>query len=117
MTEPKSNRDIVLTAINTICDHREAASRAQLVSMTGLKMQVVDEQVKVLKERGLIRMANAGFYVPVDQSPDRNVSTTSLPQGRLKVEIGDDLINLNPREAFNLAKQLAGLLLAFRSGM
>lgn len=117
MTDQKSNRDIVLTAINTICDHREAASRTQIVSMTALKMPVVDEQVRVLKEKGLIRMANAGFYVPVDQSPDRPVSTTSLPQGRLKVEVGDDLLNLNPREAFNLAKQLAGLLLAFRSGM
>ena len=117
MTDLKSNRDTVLAAINTICDHREAASRPMLVSMTGLRMQVVDEQVKVLKERGLIRMANAGFYIPVDQSPDRAVSTTSLPQGRLKVEVGDDLLNLNPREAFNLAKQLAGLLLAFRSGV
>lgn len=115
--QPRSNREAVLAAINTICDHREAASRAQIVSMTGVKMGIVDEHVKNLKDAGLIRMINPGFYCPVDQEPDRPVSTTNLPRGRLKIEVGDHLLDLNPREAFSLAKQLAGLLLAFRAGV
>lgn len=115
--QPKSNRESVLTAINMICDHREAASRAQIVTMTGVKMGIVDEHVKNLKDGGLIRMVNPGFYVPVDQEPDRMVSTTGLPRGRLKIELGDQMLDLNPREAFALAKQLAGLLLAFRAGI
>jgi len=41
------------------------------------------------------------------------VSTTALPMGRLRIEIGDDMTDLTPREALALAKQMAGVILAF----
>jgi hypothetical protein len=45
------------------------------------------------------------------------VSATILPKGRYKIEVGDDLVELSPREGFALAKLLAGLMLAFRTGV
>lgn len=113
----RSNRESVKCAIETICEHRDSASRAQIVSMTGLKMQIVDEHVKNLKTDGLIAMLTPGFYCTVDQEIDRIVSTSMLPRGRVKIEAGDAVLDLNPREAFALAKMLAGALLAFRVGM
>jgi hypothetical protein len=113
----KTNRDAIINAINLICEHRDAATRLHISSISGLRRQIVDDHLKTLKTEGLIRMVMAGWYAPVDQEPDRPVSTTNLPCGRIKIEVGDDVVDLNPREAFNLAKQLAGLFLAFRAGV
>ena len=114
---PSTNRDAIINAINLICDHRDAAPMRQIISMSGLSRSIVNDHVKTLKEDGLIRIVTPGCYAPVDQDPDRPVSTTNLPRGRVKIEVGDGIMDLNPREAFNLAKQLAGLLLAFRAGV
>ena len=112
---PKRNRDIVLQCIIDICAHNGYASRAKIVELTSLRMTAVDEQIDRLKTDGLIRPLYNGVFEPVDQTEDRCVSTTTLPFGRTKVEVGDQLLELTPREAFALAKQLAGNLLAFRT--
>ncbi len=114
---PKSNRESVLCAIHTICEHRSAASKQQIVAMTGLKHQIVDEHVKNLRESGKINMIVGGFYEPADTMPERLVSVTILPMGRYKIEIGDLVNDISGREAFSLAKMMAGQLTAFRAGM
>lgn len=111
----RKNKEIVFQVIVDLCEHNQGASRARIVELTHLKMTTVDEQVKRLKEDGRIRALFNGVFEPVDQSIDRCVSTTTLPFGRTKVEVGDQLMELTPREAFALAKQLAGNLLAFRT--
>jgi hypothetical protein len=116
MSEPKSYREQVMAAITVLCEHKDAASRVQIKSMTGLDMNSVDEAVRSLKNDELITMLHPGFYLPVDQSPDRIVSATMLPQGKMKIEAGDEILTLNPRETFALAKMLAGSILAFRMG-
>ena len=112
---PRKNREIVLQCIVDICGHGGYASRAKIVELTQLKMTAVDEQIDRLKVDGLIRPLYNGVFEPVDQSIDRCVSTTSLPMGRTMVEVGEEILCLTPREAFALAKQLAGVLLAFRA--
>ena len=113
--QARTSRQIVLQSIMTICEHNAYANRASVTRLSGLPQVIVDDHVKKLKADDIIRMDVPGFYYPVDQSVDRAISTTSLPLGRLKVEVGDNLLELNPREAFALAKLMAGLLLAFSS--
>jgi hypothetical protein len=116
-TEPiRKNREIVLQCITDLCEHNQGASRVRVVELTGLKMSTVDEQVERLKADGLIRTLYAGVYEPIDQMEDRAISTTALPRGRMKLEIGDLVIDLTPRECLALAKQFAGHLLVFRAG-
>lgn len=112
---PKRNREIVLQCIIDICGHGGYASRAKIVELTGLKMTSVDDQIDRLKMDGLIRPLYSGIFEPVDQTEDRCVSMTTLPFGRTKIEVGEEILELTPREAFALAKQLAGVLLAFRA--
>ena len=114
-TDQPKNRDIVLQCIIDVCAHNGYASRAKIFELTGIKKTSIDEQIATLKMEGLIRPLYNGVFEPVDQSIDRCVSTTTLPFGRTKVEVGDQLLELTPREAFALAKQLAGNLLAFRT--
>jgi len=42
------------------------------------------------------------------------VSTSSLPMGRMKIELGDEVITLTPRESLILAKHLMGIVMAFK---
>ena len=110
----RTTRQIVLQAIITLTEHNQAASRQRIQEVAGLTYDTVDMALKRLREEGLIRVVASGYYEPIDQTVDRAISTTSLPHGRLKLEIGDDVVtNLTPREALALAKQLAGLLFAF----
>lgn len=111
--QARTSRQIVLQAITTICEHNAYANRASVTRLSGLSQVIVDDHIKKLKADDIIRMDVPGFYYPVDQSVDRIISTTSMPLGRLKVEVGDNLLDLNPREAFALAKLMAGQLLAF----
>ncbi len=112
--KPRTSRQIVLQAILDLAEHSQPASRQRVQEITGLSYASVDATLNNLKTDGLIRTVANGYYEPIDQTIDRSVSTTSLPHGRLKLEIGDDVVtNLTPREALALAKQMAGLLFAF----
>jgi len=109
----RTNRQIVLQTVTTICAHNQYANRNSVIRQSGLKQSVVDESIKTLKADGLIRMDVPGFYEPVDQTVDRMVSVTGMPMGRMKVEIGDVLLILTPREWFDLARFTAGQLFTF----
>jgi len=111
--ETGKSQEIVLRAITDLFEHSQYAYRQRIQEVTHLTLTQVDEAVKGLRDKQLIRLTTPGYFEPVDQTIDRMVSTTSLPMGRLKMEIGDEVLTLTPREAFALAKQLAGILLAF----
>jgi len=109
-------RDLILQAVIDLNEHSQLCSRKRIAEVTCLKMTIVDDHLDRLRNQGHIRLAGHSHYEPMDLTPDRPVSTTSLPLGRLKIEVGDDLIaDQTPREALALAKQLAGLLIAFGS--
>ncbi len=113
----RTNRQAILQCIVDLTDHNQAAARSRIIELTGLKGSIVDDHIDRLKNDNLIRTLYPGVYEPVDQTPDRAVSVTSLNHGRLKLEIGDDVVtDLTPREALALGKLLAGNLLAFGSG-
>jgi len=115
MNPPKRNREVVLQCIIDVCGHGGYASRAKIVELTQLKYPAVDEQIDRLKSDGLIRPLYNGVFEAVDQTEDRCVSATGLPFGRTKIEVGEEILSLTPRETFVLAKLLAGVLLAFRA--
>ena len=111
--EVGKSQEIVLRAITDLYEHSQYAYRARVAEITHLTLNQVDEAVKALREKQLIRTTTPGYFEPIDQSIDRVVSTTALPLGRLRIEIGDDMTDLSPREALALAKQMTGIILAF----
>lgn len=105
-----SNRAVVLQAILDLCASNRHASRGAIVEVTGLKLGIVDEHVKTLKEDGQIRAVIPGVFEPVETSPDRAVSGTVVPSGRFKLEIGDTCLDLTLREARAVAMVTAGAM-------
>lgn len=112
-----SSTDLVL---RSILEHREmgrVSTRATIREATNLPLTVVDDRVKHLKNVGQIRLAGgvAGVFEPVqDRLEDRAVSTTIVPNGLVKLEIGDVVVEMTQREARHAGALLAGLALQFR---
>lgn len=109
-----SPSDQVLKAIADLCltEPTRLARRDAVVQATGLPLGVVDEQLKKLRHDEKIRLVERGVYVPVPvQREDRAVSATAMPDGTFKLEIGDLVDELTPREARALGDLFGGGLL------
>lgn len=106
---PISSRQI----IDVLCEiydinGNEPVTRAELQLATGLQMTIVDDRLKTLVDDGVIQRARRGRFVPIcPHRPARVISVTRIDDGIVKIEIGDDLLELVPREARMLGKSLA----------
>lgn len=104
----KSSTTLVLEAVNELHAAEQHATRDTLANVTSLKLGVVDDRLKVLVADEKIHRIRDGLYVPVKQfPPSRPISKTVLPDGRVKIEVGDDMLTLTPREDRTLASMLA----------
>lgn len=104
----------------SVVEHREtgrACSRQSLAQATSLPLTIVDDRVKFLKNVERIRLAGGvpGIFEPTeDRSEDRAISTTIMPNGKVKLEIGDSVLELSMREARHLGAAFGGFALQFR---
>lgn len=104
-----SNRLVVFQAIRELCALRRQASRQAVADLTGLKMSIVDDHVKNLKDDEVIRQVVPGIFEPVFLEQERAVSFTIVPGGSYKLEVGDQVMDLTLREARNVGLATAGL--------
>lgn len=112
-----SSTDLVYRCI---VEHRETgriASRATIQASTSLPLTIIDDRIKHLKAIGRIRLAGnvAGIFEPTeDRDEDRPQSVTFLPNGRVKYEIGDSVLEMSQREARQAGVLFGGFALQFR---
>ena len=104
----KSSRDQVYDAILELSDGETPAKAADVSRVTGLSMPIVYDSIKALKQRGRIYSDNGVFFVCGEVPDTQAVSHTILPNGAVKLEKGDQILDLNQREARALAKTLNG---------
>jgi len=113
-------KQIIFEAIQDLHSAEQVVTREALVAVTGLKLTIVDDQIGTLIEGGQVLRVRRGVFVPAPSFPTaRAISTTFLPDGLVKLEVGDDCLSLTPREARMLGRALAGHALEFsniRSG-
>ena len=84
-------------------------SRQLLVKVTAIKMGVVDDHVTRMVDNGRLRRVANGILEVVEQfPPNRPISKTVLPDGRVTIEVGDDVLQLTPSEAQVLGASLIG---------
>lgn len=100
---------IVLDAIKDLHGREQVVTREALSEVTGLKLTIVDNSLKTLVNDHLIVRANRGVFVPtVQHPPARAISKTVLPDGRVKIEVGDVVLELTPKEDRALAGLMSG---------
>lgn len=100
---------VVLDAIIDLHNQEQPVTRESLAEATGIKMSVIDDHVTKFVDDEVIRRVRRGLFVPLEQFPPaRPVSVTTLPNGVVKLEIGDMCLDLRPREARLVATHLMG---------
>lgn len=108
-TEKVTSTQRVLDAICELHQLEQPATRISIQEMTGLTLVKVDDRIKALVEREQIKRILKGHYVPVEvHPPARSISKTILSDGCVKIEIGDEVLTLTPREDRMLAQLMAG---------
>ena len=109
MDAGKSSSEIILDAVREMHGQEQIVTRETLAEFTGLTMTKVDDLIGVLIENGLVVRVQRGVFVPAVQFPPaRPISKTILPDGWVKIEIGDELLTLTPRESRMLGELSSG---------
>ncbi|CAN7454184.1 hypothetical protein LJR099_003053 [Variovorax paradoxus] len=105
----KSTTALVLEAVQDLCNQEQIVTRETLAELTGLKLSVIDDRLGTLADDGAILRVQRGVYVPAPRHPPaRPMSKTVMPDGMVKIEIGDEVLTLTPREDRALANLMAG---------
>lgn len=113
-TGRRRTSQVVLDAIMDLHNQEQPVTRESLVDATGMKLTVIDDHVAKFVDDEVIRRIRPGLFVPLEQFPPaRSVSVTTLPNGVVKLEIGDECIDLRPREARLVATNLMGHAVQF----
>ena len=104
-----SSRVQVLEAVRELHDQERVVTTPSLMRVTGLKPVTVADCLKELKERDEIWSPERGVYLPrFEHPPSRAVSRTNLPNGSVKLEVGDVVLELTPRESRSLGEIMGG---------
>ncbi|QIL80995.1 hypothetical protein G7047_14640 [Diaphorobacter sp. HDW4A] len=104
-----SSRVQVLEAVRELHDQERVVTTPALMRVTGLKQVTVSDCLKELKDRGEIWSPERGVYLPkYEHPPSRAVSRTNLPNGSVKLEVGDVVLELTPRESRSVGEIMGG---------
>lgn len=102
-------KQLVLETVHELHNQGLPITREAVARVCGLKIITVDESLKSLKDQELVWTPERGVYRPVVMHPPaRAISKTILPNGLVKLEIGDDVLTLTPQENRMLAELQAG---------
>lgn len=110
MTAQRTTKQQILDAIVDLHNAEQMVTREALQEVTGLKLTIIDDRVAVLVDEGSVLRKGRGVFEPAAKHPPaRPISKTQMPDGTVKIEIGDDVLTLTPREDRILAKLQAGV--------
>lgn len=100
----KSNAETILEAIEDLHNQEQIVTRTTLADLTGLQLSIIDDRLSYLVDSGQIIRVQRGVFIPAPKHrPSRIMCKMVLPDGTVKIEIGDDqILTLTPREARNL---------------
>lgn len=113
-TKAKSARQIVWQAVRDLYDQEQVVTRETLRDTTGLKLHIIDDHVKNLIEDGDVRRVRDGVFVPVPRyEPPRPVYGAMTVDGFFVLEIGAQVVVMQPREARMAGALLAGQAMQF----
>lgn len=96
-----TNKQRVLDAIIDLHNQEQIVTRETLSNILDLKQTIIDDNLTILANDGLIHRVQRGVYVPtVEHKPARLISKIPLPDGTVVIDIGDSIVlTLTPKEA------------------
>lgn len=114
MAIQRTTKQQILDAIQDLHGAEQLVTREALLEVTGLKLTIIDDRVATLVDEGAVIRKGRGVFVPATQHPPaRPISKTVMPDGMIKIEIGDMVLELTPKEDRALASLQAGTAVQF----
>ena len=102
----------VLDAVQELYALEQLVTREALSQILDLPPVVVDDRIGTLINAGMVVRIRRGVYAPKEQhAAARVISKTLLPDGTVKIDIGDEVLTLTPKEDRMLAAIQAGVVL------
>lgn len=114
MSRTSNAGQIVYNAVVDLTHAGKRAHRETIAELTSLRLTVVDNHLKTMKGDGRLKLVERGVYLAVPPPrEERAVTTTILTDGMVKVEIGDAVMELSPREFRYLGVLAGGMAIQF----
>ncbi len=102
--KPLTSTQRVFDAVRDLRGQDQIATRETVAELTELKLSIVDDRLRTLVDDGKLKRLLRGVYELVEVfPPKRLISKTLMPNGYVKIEIGDQLLTLSPSEDRDLA--------------
>lgn len=99
----KNSTDAIYDAVIDLHNNEQIVTRTTLAAILDMKIGIIDDRLSYLVDTNRIMRVERGVYVPVIQhATSRIMSKMVLPDGTVKIEIGDDVLTLTPKEARTL---------------
>lgn len=103
-----TNKQMVLDAVVDLSNQEQSVTRETLSVVIDLPLAIIDEKLTSLVNDGLVHRIQRGVYLPtIKHNQARIISKIVLPCGTVKVDIGDDVWTLTPKEARILGSLMA----------
>ena len=110
----RTSTSLVIDAARDLHAQEQPVTRESLAVATGLKMSIIDDRTRALVDDGVLHRMQRGVFVPVVvHLPPRPMSKTLMADGLVKIEIGDDVLTLTPREDRLLSQLMSGAAAQF----
>ena len=108
----KPNHEIVLEAVWELYNAEKVVTRETIAQLTPLDLVTISDRLSYLVDSGLVYRVQRGVYMPAHHHrPARIISKSVLPDGTVKIEIGDEVLTLTPREDRALAMLQVGAVM------
>lgn len=99
----KNSTDAIFDAVVDLHNNEQIVTRTTLAAILDMKIGIIDDRLSYLVDIEKIMRVERGVYIPVIQHPvSRIMSKMVLPDGTVKIEIGDEVLTLTPKEARTL---------------
>lgn len=99
----------IFDAVRDLREVDQIATRETVAELTGLKMAIVDDRLRALVDDGKLKRLLRGVYELVETFPEpRPIYCGILPNGMVKLEVGESVETFTPSEARRAARALGG---------
>ena len=108
-SKPIPSTERIFQAVRDLRELDQLATRDTVAEATGLKLAIVDDRLRALVDDGKLKRLLRGVYELVETFPaPRTIYCGILPNGMVKLEIGESVETFTPSEARRAARALGG---------
>lgn len=112
--DQKSTAQRIWDAITDLYNQDQVVTRETLAEATGLKMTIIDDHVGRMVDNERLRRVRAGVFVPIPKyEKPRIVGASMTTDGFFVLEVGEQVVVMQPREARQAGALLAGQFVQF----